>query len=104
MREVIGAIFKVLGGIVGVGFALWASFLILRLLVHLWGFGAGILGFLFLPITDGAIAIIAGLAYSFWVPAILLVISSVGFAILFIGSFITGDKRRGLCTGRKYFS
>lgn len=92
MRDSIGTIFKVLGGIVFAIFGLWAFFLDLTIIGQAAGFWGFVIGFFVAPITFVAAPWYAGLVLGNWFPLLIGYGGGIVALIFFgIGSAIADD-------------
>jgi hypothetical protein len=92
MRNILGGIFKVLGGIMFFVFGLWGFIVELAIVNHVAGFWGVVIGIMILPVTLIAAPWYALVAWGNWVPLAIVYGGGIVAAVFFgIGSLIAGD-------------
>ena len=92
MRNILGRIFKVLGGIMFFIFGLSGFIVELVIVNHVAGFWGVVIGFVILPVTLVAAPWYALVAWGNWVPLAIVYGGGIVAAVFFgIGSLIVGD-------------
>ncbi len=92
MRNIVGIIFKVLGGAMFFIFGIWGFIVELAIVNHVAGFWGVVIGIMILPVTLVAAPWYALIAWGNWIPLAIVYGGGITAAVFFgVGSLIAGD-------------